>query len=460
MKRKFCNVPFDYVHLVPNGNVFLCNWMDGAIGNLLEEDLEDIWNGEKADTVRQSIIDGSYKYCRAVSCPYLENDSLPYMSEEEIEANAVKTDKPERFNVACDFTCNHSCPSCRDKVFVGDATYKQNLQTIIEKIMPYLNQAKSICTCGNGDVFSSPQMFSVLERLQPENDDIKITIETNGVLFDEEHWERIAHLAKYYMKVAITPNSFDPITFKYLNGGHNTYDKLIQSLYFVKELRQKEAINFFDITMVMQERNFLELPSFVERCLNDFLVDVVTIRPIYRWFCLSEDMYWYKDVLNPKHPYHKEYHEMMKAPILNDERVYFWGAKNLHKEQDHPAYRYKEYLGIVDKLLGMEDAEAKIKSFFEKYNTDSVYIYGDTELSKMICRILDKSISVNAFIARDTDKESICGKQVIRLGEYKSKEEDVVFVLNYHFFTNIKRDLEFAGFKGKLVRLDEFVDAL
>ena len=460
MKRKFCSRPFDFLHLDPNGGVRICSWSDGQIGNLLEEDIEDIWNGEKADKIRESIIDGSYKYCRATSCPYLENDSLPYITEEEMQKKAVKAERPVNFNVACDFTCNHSCPSCRDHIFVGDAVYKENLQTVIDKIIPYLDTAESFITCGNGDVFSSPQMLSVLERLQPQKDTLTISIETNGALFDEQHWKKIEHLSKYKIRVAVTPNSFEPTTFQYLNGGHNTYDKVIQNLYFMKDLRKKGLISFLEISMVMQDRNFWELPKFAERCLNDFEADMVTIKPLYHWFGLAEDMYWYKDVLNPKHPYHKEYHEMMQAPILQDKRVYFWGAKNLHKAQEHPAYRYKEYLGIVEKLLVMEGAEDRIKAFLDKYTDASLYIYGDTEMSSIVCTILDKLHPVQAFIARDTNKDSICGKKVIRTSQYQSAENHVVLVLNYHFFANIKRDLEFANFKGKLLRLDEMVNTL
>ena len=460
MKKKFCSRPFDFLHIDPNGGVRICGWTDGKIGDLLEEDMEDIWNGERADKIRESIIDGSFKYCRATSCPYLENDSLPYITEEEMKDRAVKAERPVNFNVACDYTCNHSCPSCRDRIFVGDETYRENLQTVIDKITPYLNSADNFSTCGNGDVFASPQLLSMLEGLKPEKEELTISIETNGALFDEQHWKRIEHLGKYRFRVAVTPNSFEPKTFQYLNGGHDTYDKVIQNLYFISDLRKKGLVDFFEISMVMQDRNFWELPEFAERCLEDFHVDQVTIKPLYHWFGLSEDMYWYKDVLNPKHPYHKEYLEMRKDPILKDERVYFWGADNLHEEREHPAYRYKEYLAIITKLFGMEDAEERIRSFFEKIHASSVYIYGDTELSPIICRILDKAVPVRAFIARDTDKESICGKPMICLREYESGKDDVVLVLNYHFFKNIKRDLDFIGFNGTLVRLDEFADAL
>lgn len=460
MKKKFCSVPFNSVHLVPGGDVYVCGWSDEKIGNVLKEDIEKIWGGEKAEKIRKSIIEDSYQYCRAVSCPYLENDSLPYLTEEEMQREAVKSSCPTKYSVACDFTCNHSCPSCRDKIFVGDADYKEKLQKITDRLLPYLNAADEVVTCGNGDVFSSPQMLSMVERLRPEKDCFTLYIETNGVLFDEEHWKKMEHLAGYNVKVVVTPNSFEPKTFKYLNGGHDTYDRLIENLYFIRELRKKELVNFYEISIVVQDRNFLELPGFAERCLKDFEVDRVVVKPLYRWFCLPEDMYWHKDVLNPRHPYHQEYLEMLKAPILNEERVYFWGGRNLHEPELHPAYRYREYLELIQKLFATENLPNAIRAFFEKLEAASVYIYGDTLMSSIVCNILEKGICISAFIARDTDKDTICGRKVIRMEEYQSEMGDVVLVLNYHFFKNIKRDLDFGGFKGQLVRLDEFVNAL
>lgn len=122
---KFCSKPFEQVHLDPGGGVRVCSWTDESIGNVLHEDLEVIWHGEKANKIRKSILDGSYLYCRAVSCPYLENDSLPDLDGKELE-KAVKIGyAPSKYSVACDFTCNHSCPSCRDGIFCGTDDYRK-----------------------------------------------------------------------------------------------------------------------------------------------------------------------------------------------------------------------------------------------------------------------------------------------------------------------------------------------
>ena len=458
---KFCSKPFEQVHLDPGGGVRVCSWTDESIGNVLHEDLEVIWHGEKANKIRKSILDGSYLYCRAVSCPYLENDSLPDLDGKELE-KAVKIGyAPSKYSVACDFTCNHSCPSCRDGIFCGTDDYRKNLKRELDLLLPYLNKASHIITCGNGDVFSSPLMMEMLEKLEPQKEDLKIQFETNGALFTRECWERIKHLGKYDLSFTVTPNSFEEHTFQYLNGGHDTLEKVIRNLYFIRELKRQRIVNILEISIVVQDRNFWELPDFARRCIEDFEADRVVVKPLYKWFCLSDDNYWHKDILNPQHPYHKEYLKMRQDPYLkNNDKIFFWGGNNLHTSQPHPAYRYKDYLRLLSEFADIADIEDKIREFFKNRQADTIYIYGDMELSSLIYLLLRPVVEVEAFIARDVSRTEICKRPVIRMCDYQSKCGDLLIVLNYQFYDNIMRDLHFRDFKGKAVSLLELKKAL
>lgn len=409
---------------------------------------------------REAIRNGSFSFCRKTSCPFLENDSLPDISEKEFQEKTVALDVPDDFSVACDYVCNHSCPSCREKVFVGSKEYTENVEIMIDKLLPYLNKANVVLTDGNGDAFASPSIMGLLKKLHPENKNCRVSIETNGVLFNEKNWEKIKHLGAYELSVTVTPNSFVPDTFKYLNGGHDTYDKLIHNLYFLKELRQKEILNHYQISIVVQDRNFMELPEFAERCINDFCADQVVVKPLYHWFGLSEDLYWHKDILNPMHPYHKEYMEILKAPILQHEKVFFWGADNLHDACPHPAYKYLEQLEMV--MACMEDSELpiKIQKYLSDKNITSCYIYGDEKLSAFLYGILKNELEIKGFMARDICREEICGVPVKCIWDYSPSSEDNIIVINYKYFQTIKRDFDLIGFKGNLIPLDSFIQSI
>ena len=75
---KVCELAFKQAYIYPNGDVKVgCGWTYQCVGNLLESSLEEIWNGEMANKVRQTILDGSYSCCNKVACPHCANDSLP-----------------------------------------------------------------------------------------------------------------------------------------------------------------------------------------------------------------------------------------------------------------------------------------------------------------------------------------------------------------------------------------------
>ena len=54
--------------------------------------------------------------------------------------------------------------------------------------------------------------------------------------------------------------------------------RIIENLKFVKKLRDEGQINYLEIAMVMQERNFRTVPEFIDRCINEFGADKVRIR--------------------------------------------------------------------------------------------------------------------------------------------------------------------------------------
>jgi MoaA/NifB/PqqE/SkfB family radical SAM enzyme len=461
VNMKYCSRPFDMMHFDPNGDVRICSWTDVSIGNSVTDDLDDIWCGVKAEEIRDSVRDGSFRYCRATSCPLLENNLLPDLNNDEFIKKTVRGEIPKMFNVACDYICNHSCPSCRDKIFIPDEHYITNLEIILEKTVPLLSKAQEISTCGNGDVFASSYMMRMLEKLRPADRNCRILLETNGTLFDEKHWERISHLGKYDLTVTVTPNSFDRATFKYLNGGHDTYDQLMHNLHFLKSLRKQNVINKHQISIVVQERNFRELPDFIKYCINELEADSVIVKPLYNWFGMSEDMFWFMDVLNPEHPYHSEYLEMMEDPVINDPHVFLWGARNLHEDSKHPAYRYKDYMEMTAKLMNIPDAGMRLSEILHDMGIKDVFLYGDIEFSPVFYRTLaQENIHIKGFIARDIEHDDICGIKVKQLCDSKPEPGDAVIILNYHFIRNIERDFSFYNISEKLIGVDELIGKL
>lgn len=463
---KFCDRPYRFVYMEgysEPGTVVMCPWMSYGvsreIGNVLKEDMYDIWHGKKAEALRKTIEDQSFRYCEKMSCPYLENDSLPDLSEEEFKKRAVPLEYPDQFNLAHDLVCNHKCPSCRYEIFKPDDEYVKNMKMVNEKIKPYLENATYIDACGLGDMFASPYMMDLLSSLDMKNESANLIFETNGVFCDEEHWERLSNLHKCKITIGVTPNSYDRATFKYLSGGLDDLEKVQHNLLFLKKLRQEGKLYNYYITIVIQEKNYRELPEFVERSLNEFGADNVVLRTIYKWNKMSAEDYWFKDVMNPLHPYHKDMLEVMKNPILKDKRIYNWTAFNVHPRTKHPAYRNEDYLKLTEKIL-KEDSEGNtLSSKLKEKGINEVIIYGDNTFTSIVNMMLQKdNYHVKYILARDKMHEKVGNVDVKCLDDYIQDENDTILISNYQDERYIRRDLSAIGYKGKIITVSALYD--
>ena len=275
---KFCSRPFKYVYLDNyKGDLALCQWMQWDsiyIGNLFKQPFDAIWNGEKAKKLRERIRQGDYSICRLEACPLLQNKGLPEKSAKYIrEYPTLKS--PKIVNLAYDFMCNQYCETCRDKKWKPLLPqYKNYMEKIHKQIAPVLNNAERITTSGHGDPFASPYMMKVLRKLTPSSNDLQLLIETNGVYCDKKHWEQIHHLHNCHIELVITINSFNRFTYNHISRGGN-YEKLIDNLAYISKLRKEYIINKLDFSLVIQDRNFREIPDFIKRCLEQYQADSV-----------------------------------------------------------------------------------------------------------------------------------------------------------------------------------------
>jgi hypothetical protein len=70
LKGRYCAYPFMRVEVFEGETFFCCpTWGPTSIGDLFTgRKIDDIWNSETAKEIRKTIIDGSYRYCRKISC--------------------------------------------------------------------------------------------------------------------------------------------------------------------------------------------------------------------------------------------------------------------------------------------------------------------------------------------------------------------------------------------------------
>lgn len=460
---KFCDRPFKYAYLAPNGEVWPCGWMHCTIGNLYEQDLDEIWHSEAANKARESILNGSFAFCRKMSCPFCERDELPDLTEEEIQERAVPTETPLDITMANDRTCNIACTSCRTCLLPIEKEEREKINGALERLVPFANKAESLDMNGQGEFLANQGYLNFLSKLQPERKNFRISFETNGTLFDEAHWARFSHLSEHDISVTVTLNSLKREVYQYLSGGFDYLGQELSNLRFLSQLRREGQINSLAVTMVIQEVNCWEVPEFIHTFAHsdEYEVDRIVMKPLYNWFKMDPQTYWFKNILNPLHPYHKEYLKILANGCWKDPKVFDWGCHNIREAVPHPLEQEKIYNRL---LLDIYQNEQRLtpheflKMCVEQAGGGRVGYYGKNEFSKSFVKMLkDAGVDV-AFQLTWVKEKNDGGIPKVAKQEFKPEMADMILLIDFFKGGYWYSDLPALGFQGPILSLEDLIE--
>ncbi|MBO4899326.1 MAG: radical SAM protein [Lachnospiraceae bacterium] len=417
-----------------NGDVRLCGWMrDQYLGNLIDNTVEELFNNENALRIRERLSNQDYSMCMADHCPYLANGSI----EEMLVEYDPKQRYPEELALGFENTCNYACTGC---TFHSKPQGKkreeleENYQIIEDKLRLAMPYAKSVSANGCGELFVSKHILKLLSEWEPiaPIEELHASLETNGSLFDEEHWKQIDNLGKYDLRVSISVMSFREDIYRYLSGTILSVSRIEDNLRFVKSLRESGIINYLELCTVVQEQNFREMPEFASRCIEEYGADSVRLRPYAAWGAEEPDVAWFKNPRNPKHPLYKEYKRVMSDPVFSDPKVDDWsGGQDAKDVSDSPYEMEKKSFGILNFLWQNSDDVIKRLHDLTPNNNGRIVVYGVTDISKAI---VQKLISYNEFnveymIDRDCTDWYYLDKRIWRHIHLDELDKDVLVLL-------------------------------
>jgi len=460
---KFCSRPFQFAYLADKGEVWPCGWMHFVIGNLYEQNLDEIWHSEAAQAARESILNGSFAFCRKTSCPYCERDELPDLTEEEIAQAAVPTPTPININMANDHICNIACTNCRTSLYCPAEGEREKIDGVLERLLPFANQTKALSMNGGGEFLANPSFLKFLGKLRPEHPDFSLGFETNGVLFDEAHWEKFSHLGDYHLEAIVTINSIRRETYRYLSGGFDHLERVLDNLRFLSRLRRENKLNKLSVTIVVQECNFWEVPEYIRRFAHsdEFEVDAIVMKPLYKWWHMAEETYWFKNILNPLHPYHEAYLKVLADDCWNDPKVYDWGCHNIRHPAPHPLSQEKVYNRLLLELYqndqGLSPAEF-LRACMARTGGKRVGYYGKNDFSKAMAKmLLDAGIDL-AFQLTWVKEEDDGIVPKVAKQDFRPDMADVMLIIDFHKGHYWFKDLPALGFRGPVLSVEEFIE--
>jgi radical SAM protein with 4Fe4S-binding SPASM domain len=403
-KKIYCRRAFDHAQLLDNGEVSPCcpPWVNHySLGNINEQSYEEIWNGEKAQKFRESILDGSYKYCNAKSCPHLGpkthcvgtiEDHIRGRVHEDImndmlDEKTVISHGPHEIQFCNDRSCNLSCPSCRRGVIMVSGKEKQKLLDMQTKFQAdFLKDADRFTITGSGDAFASPIFRKFLQTFTKEQAPKlrHINVLTNGLLL-KKHWHTLSDYSKEKIEyISVSIDASTPETYA-INRRGGDWDLLHENLKFIQRLKLDKKILEFQASFVVQDNNFHEIKDFVLMCesygvthIQLQIIEPDFIRDLGYGDYLEE---WIQKAVHEKsHPNHNE----LLSIIRDDFFVKYIDRIDIHKPEVTiamgPLLNLREGRDIsqYDELLTEEAAEKKgsLKDIW--YNNKVYFVALDT----------------------------------------------------------------------------------
>jgi sulfatase maturation enzyme AslB (radical SAM superfamily) len=340
LKKYVCTQPFKTLDVQHFGNYMCCpSWLPVDISNTKSGSplsVTDSWFGDIANKVRESVLDGSYRFCDKKVCPELNNlineGSVSPVFVPREDFVVTETPMPENLIYGQDRSCNLKCPSCRKEVIPNDNINspahlkKQAVQDEIEN--SFGKSIKRISLTGSGDPIYSKVYRDFLQNFKKENypniESIKII--SNGVLLTEKMWNSF-NCAEFIDVIDISLDAGCKETYENVTRLGGDWDRLLENIGFLARLRDRDRL--FVFSNVISHHNYKEMVLMYE------VVDQIfrdNGRPMNFFVNFRQHVFWETglytpeqvnsiSVFDPDHPEHRLFLEEVKK-INNYDNVH------------------------------------------------------------------------------------------------------------------------------------------
>ena len=124
-KEVLCPLPFIQLNLYPGGGVLPCCLLSHyPVGNVNKEEIQDIWNNEKMQNLREEFISGNIKTCKNQIGTYKCYERHQHL-QKEIEVKKRQDNFIKRLDVRLNGKCNLECIMCEVWTYPND-TYNED----------------------------------------------------------------------------------------------------------------------------------------------------------------------------------------------------------------------------------------------------------------------------------------------------------------------------------------------
>jgi sulfatase maturation enzyme AslB (radical SAM superfamily) len=313
-----CSVPFTSLEVQEHSNFLCCaSWLLKYLPK--SDSLLNSWNSNEAVDIRNSILDGSYRYCDDKQCPFLSQietegnrgvdnplvhrSNIPKHIANKIDNHLNNTLLPEVVQFSFDRTCNLKCPSCRIDFITSSGKTLKKVQATIEEIENTLaRNIRTLYITGSGDPFTSPSFRKFLRNFDPNKYPKlkRIHLHTNATKWDKKMWDSMKSIHPFVKSCEISIDAGTKNTYENITRIGGNWDELIDNLHFIATITSLKKIK---TSFVVQESNFKEMKIFYDKMYSIFGSRVLVFYgKINNWGTFTEEEFTNQKIWDTKHP--------------------------------------------------------------------------------------------------------------------------------------------------------------
>ena len=263
-----CMTPFTYTEVFDDKQFLCCsNWLDKDNDIKITESIKNNFYSEKAERIRNSILDGSYSHCNERTCPFLtdlrngkKGETLVKNTPQNREWARSQT-RPKMVNFCFDRSCNLACPSCRIEFINVHGKERLAVEDKMRQVDEELcNDIEDIYLSGTADPFFSNSYRKFLVNLDPKRyPKLKVVhLHTNGTLWTKKFWKKLYKIHHLIESCEISIDAANEKTYNIVRRGGD-WNKLMNNLKFIVTIPTFKKFHF---SMVVSDDNYKEMIDF------------------------------------------------------------------------------------------------------------------------------------------------------------------------------------------------------
>lgn len=265
--RFICKAPFNTLNFDSFGNVQVCNYNRTFMaGNLLNNSLEEIWNGESIHILRNALMNYDFsKGCSSCQNQLLEKDFEHFLASSS-DSTGIEKDYPTRLSFELANICNLECIMCSGRFSNLIRKNREQLPAIkmaydnkfFEQLKPFLRKVAFTDFFG-GEPTMIKINYDIWNYIVAHNKKCHIQVTTNATELPKKF---LALLNSGQFNIAVSIDGFTKSTYESIRINAN-FEQTMDNIHKLEELHKKKIINL-QFSICPMKSNYQELPLGVE----------------------------------------------------------------------------------------------------------------------------------------------------------------------------------------------------